>query len=68
MEGTEAGEVLPEEAWLKIFSFFSPHNTLQVSLTCKLWNELWQDKTLWKHFHHTLLGGKPRPPLLRKHG
>ena len=63
MEGT-AGEELPEETWLRIFSFLSPQNTRRVCLTCKLWNTLWQDKNLWKHFHHTLLGGKPRPPLL----
>ena len=66
MEGTEAGEALPEETWLRIFSFLSPQNTVQVCLTCKWWNTLWQDKPLWKQFHHTLLGGKPRPPLLPK--
>jgi len=65
MEGTEAG-ALPEESWLRIFSFLFPQNTVQVSLTCKWWNTLWQDKTLWKQFHDTLLGGKPRPPLLPK--
>ena len=55
---------LPHESWLRIFSFLSPSNSLHVCLTCKLWNELWQDKSLWKHFHHSLLGGRPRPPLL----
>jgi len=55
---------LPHESWFRIFSFLSPSNSLHVCLTCKLWNELWQDKALWKHFHHSLLGGRPRPPLL----
>ena len=55
---------LPHESWFRIFSFLSPSNSLHVCLTCKLWNELWQDKALWKHFHQSLLGGKPRPPLL----
>ena len=65
MEGEHAGlPELPQEAWLRIFSFLSPSNSLHVCLTCKLWNELWQDKALWKHFHHSLLGGRPRPPLL----
>ena len=59
-------ELLPQESWLHTFSFLSPSDSQRVSLTCKLWNELWQDKALWKHFHHSVLGGKPRPPLLPK--
>jgi len=66
MEGEHDGLLpeLPQESWLRIFSFLSPSNSLHVCLTCKLWNELWQDKALWKHLHHSLLGGRPRPPLL----
>ena len=55
---------LPHETWFRIFSLLSPSDSQRVCLTCKLWNDLWQDKALWKHFHRSLLGGRPRPPLL----
>lgn len=68
MDGEEAGELyIPQESWLKVFSYLTPHlDGGRVSLTCKLWLRLWQDKQLWKMFHATLLGGKPKPPLLPK--
>jgi len=59
-------EEVPQETWLLIFSFLSPTDSPRVCLTCKWWNEIWQDKTLWKHFQIALIGGKPRPPLLPK--
>jgi len=59
-------EDVPQETLLLVFSFLQPTDSRRVSLTCKNWNEVWQDKTLWKHFHLKFLGGKPRPPLLPK--
>ena len=59
-------EDVPQETLLLVSSFLQPTDSRRVSLTCKNWNEVWQDKTLWKHFHLKFLGGKPRPPLLPK--
>jgi len=59
-------EDVPQETLLLVFSFLQPTDSLHVCLTCKNWNELWQDKSLWKNFHLRFLGGKPHPPLLPK--
>jgi len=61
---TDGQDHLPPETWFRIFSLLSPSDSQRVCLTCKLWNDLWQDKALWKHFHRSYLGGRPRPPLL----
>jgi len=59
-------EYVPEETILRIFRELSPEqDSLRISLTCKRWLELWNDKHLWRYFHLRDLNCRPQPPLLR---
>ena len=60
-----AAEEVPPELLLQIFSSLSPSDSLRIYLTCKTWNNVWKDSTLWKRWHKEYLGGKPFSPLQR---
>jgi len=42
------GWALPEELWVKIFSFFTEYELCSVGLTCKRFLELTRDPSLWR--------------------
>ena len=42
-------EILPDDIWLKVFTFLSQRELLRVALVCRTWNRLSRDSSLWSH-------------------
>ncbi|KAL6050482.1 Coiled-coil domain containing 180 [Balamuthia mandrillaris] len=53
-----------EEVLLDVFSRLDPFKDVaMVMLVCKAWNNLVQDRSLWRRWHDEHLGGAPCPPF-----
>ncbi|KAL6059049.1 hypothetical protein QOT17_014459 [Balamuthia mandrillaris] len=53
---------LTPEVLLDVFSRLDPFKDMApVMLVCKAWNNVAQDRTLWRRWHEEHLGGVPRP-------
>lgn len=42
-------EILPDDIWLKVFTFLSQRELLRIALVCRTWNRLSRDSSLWSH-------------------
>ncbi len=48
IEGNSLGKILPEEIWIKIISFLNTQDKYSLSQTCRFFNRLSKDHSLWK--------------------